>query len=75
MHLLVRDRFDTASIAAKITIPTLIIHGANDDQVPTHMGRTLAGIFPNATLQIREGRGHNDLWEEPIGAEIAKFVR
>lgn len=75
VHALVRDRFDTASIAAKITMPTMIIHGANDNQVPTHMGRKLSTIFPNATLQIVEGHGHNDLWEAPIAAAIAEFVK
>lgn len=62
---LVRDRFESASKAKGISLPVLLVHGSEDEVIPTHMGRTLAGLFPNATLRIIEGAHHNDLIDRP----------
>ena len=62
---LVRDRFDSAWKAKDLTLPVLLVHGSEDEVIPTHMARTLAKIFPNATLQIVDGAHHNDLIDRP----------
>ncbi|MBW2060837.1 MAG: alpha/beta hydrolase [Deltaproteobacteria bacterium] len=49
---------------AKVTTPTLVIHGADDPLVPVEGGRDTASAIPEAELLIIEGMGH-DL---PIGA-------
>lgn len=62
-RLLVRDRFDTASKAASVGVPVLIIHGEQDTLIPVEMGRRLGTRFPRATVQTVPGAGHNDVLE------------
>lgn len=53
------DRFDTASKAARIALPTLIVHGEDDEIVPFEMGKTLATTIPGATLVPVPGMTHS----------------
>jgi uncharacterized protein len=62
VRLLLRDRFDSASKAPGVRLPVLIIHGENDTLVPADMGRTLAGLFPDARLELIATGEHNDLF-------------
>lgn len=41
-----------------ITLPTLVIHGADDPLVPPACGKDIADNIRNATLMIVEGMGH-----------------
>ncbi|MBS1151082.1 MAG: hypothetical protein H6Q89_2780 [Myxococcaceae bacterium] len=75
-RLLVRDRFDSASKARDISVPVLLIHGGQDEIVPTRMSRTLATLFPKATLRIVEGAHHNDLVDRPeVIDALVNFAR
>jgi pimeloyl-ACP methyl ester carboxylesterase len=56
------DRYDTLSKAPSLRVPTLIVHGEEDELVPFAMGRTLAQAIPGATLRAVPGRHHNDLF-------------
>lgn len=57
-----KDRFDTFSLAPKIRVPVLILHGTEDDVVPFDMGETLSRRFGTQARFIPiPGRGHNDL--------------
>jgi pimeloyl-ACP methyl ester carboxylesterase len=62
--LIVRDRFDSASKAPSIAVPTLIVHGKEDTLIPIAMGRELARRFRHARIVECDGRGHNDLFAE-----------
>jgi hypothetical protein len=62
MRFLMRDVFDTLGKADEIKVPTLIVHGDDDEVVPYAMGRTLALRLPNATLLTIPGGRHNDLF-------------
>ncbi|AKQ63602.1 hydrolase of the alpha/beta superfamily [Myxococcus hansupus] len=62
--LLARDRYDTASKAASVTLPVLIIHGEEDDLIPVAMGRKLGTLFPHAVVETVAGAGHNDVLED-----------
>ncbi len=42
-----------------ITVPTLVIHGADDPLVAVEAGEDTAANIPNARLEIIEGMGHN----------------
>lgn len=55
---LLSDRFDTGSKAARIALPTLIVHGEDDEIVPFEMGKALAGEIPGATLLRVPGMNH-----------------
>ncbi|MFP2959149.1 alpha/beta hydrolase [Myxococcus sp. 1LA] len=65
VRLLARDRFDTASKAAAMKLPVLIIHGEEDDLIPVSMGRRLGTLFPHAVVETVAGAGHNDVLEDP----------
>jgi pimeloyl-ACP methyl ester carboxylesterase len=56
----------TARLRA-LTIPTLVIHGADDPLVNVSGGRATAAAIPGAELVILKGMGHDlprDLWPE-----------
>lgn len=71
------DRFDTVSKVQAIHVPTLIVHGDEDEVVPFAMGRALASILPDAKLFTVKGGHHNDLftaWGEQVLARIAEHA-
>ena len=59
------DRFDTLSKAPALRVPTLVIHGDEDEVVPFAMGRQVAAAIPGATLRVVRGGHHNDLFPSP----------
>jgi uncharacterized protein len=76
VRLLVLDRFDTAALAPKISIPVLIVTGAEDEIVPSEMGERLSRLFPNARFRRLAGRHHNDILGEPaLFDEIFEFIQ
>lgn len=62
---LVPDRWETDGLADRITSPTLLVHGSEDDLVPPRMSEALAAAIPAAERRVVPGRNHNDLWEAP----------
>jgi fermentation-respiration switch protein FrsA (DUF1100 family) len=60
--LVVGDRFDTLAKAPRIALPTLIVHGRDDELIPWEMGHELARVLPAARLVTVEGGHHNDLF-------------
>jgi pimeloyl-ACP methyl ester carboxylesterase len=78
VRLLMRERFATLEKAPRIAVPTLVLHGTDDELVPYAMGRRIAAALPRARLVTVPGGHHNDLFLGP-GArffdEVARFVR
>jgi pimeloyl-ACP methyl ester carboxylesterase len=76
-HLLMSERFDSFSKAARVTMPALLLHGTDDGVVPYAMGKALAAALPRARLITVPGGHHNDLF---LGEgwrffdEVAEFV-
>lgn len=60
--ILVSDRFDTLEKSARIRVPTLVIHGDQDELIPHEMGAAIARAIPGARLVTVEGGHHNDLF-------------
>jgi class 3 adenylate cyclase/pimeloyl-ACP methyl ester carboxylesterase len=48
---------DVSAEAPRVSVPTLVVHGRDDQPVPVDAGRTLASLIPNAHFEIVEG-GH-----------------
>ena len=72
---LVRDRFDSASKAARVKVPVLVVHGDADEIVPYPLGAKLAPML-NAELLTVKGAHHNDLWEQQdVRKRIAGFLK
>jgi len=59
---LLPDRFDSASKAGAIHVPTLIIHGDADEIVPFAMGTRLAKLIVGSTFVRVESGRHGDLF-------------
>ncbi|EJU09262.1 alpha/beta hydrolase fold protein, partial [Sphingomonas sp. LH128] len=61
-----------------ITVPTLVLHGDDDQVVPyKNAGVLQAEILPNATLKIYEGYSHGMLTvnAETINPDLLAFVQ
>lgn len=65
VRLLMRDRFDSSSRAAAITIPTLIIHGTGDEVIPFDLGHELSQRIAGSKFLAVKGAHHNDIWGNP----------
>lgn len=76
VRLLMRDRLDSASRAAEVKVPVLVIHGTDDEVIPFDLGQTLATKFTAGRfVQVPRGH-HNDLWGNPqVVHEVMRFVR
>jgi fermentation-respiration switch protein FrsA (DUF1100 family) len=77
--LLMQDRFATLAKAPEIRVPTLIIHGDQDEEVPFAMGQRLASAIAGASFHPIAGGHHNDLlyrwsWRDEVVETIATFV-
>lgn len=57
-------------VLPKITVPTLVIHGADDPLLPVEHGEDTAALIPGAGLEVINGMGHNlppGLYEKVVG--------
>jgi pimeloyl-ACP methyl ester carboxylesterase len=64
---------------AAITVPTLVVHGAEDPLFPAPHGAALAGIIPGARLLVLEHTGHEVPppadWDTVISAIVDHTTR
>ena len=73
-----KDRFDTLGKAPRIAMPTLVVHGTEDEIVPFAMGQRVAAAIPGARFFAVEGGHHNDvmrLWRRQVLDELDRLVR
>ncbi len=49
----------------QLEMPTLVIHGTEDEMLPVQNGRLIAEHIPGAELEIFDGVGHLFFWEQP----------
>jgi len=66
------NNLDLTEETGKISVPALIICGAEDKMVPPDFSRQLAAGISKATLEIVEGAGHMVMLERP--AEFNLFL-
>lgn len=64
---------DTNARLAQLAMPTLVVHGTDDQLLPVQNGRLVASLIPGARLEIFEGVGHMFFWERP--ERSAELVR
>ncbi len=77
VRLLLRHHLDNLSLAPKIQVPALIIHGDTDRiQDSSHAQKLAAAWGGDHELIILEDRGHNDLLEaEEAWKKVVEFIR
>lgn len=68
---------DHRATLARVDVPTLVLHGTDDDQCPLPHGRLIADGIPGAELTVWTGCGHNPMAHDPAGvaAALAAFLR
>lgn len=63
---------DTASCAAGISVPVLVVAGLEDKMTPSAGAEELAGLFAHADMASMPGAGHMMMAEKP--AETARII-
>lgn len=75
---LARYALDVSALAARISVPTLVMHARDDRVVPFEEGRLVGATIPGARFVPIEGRNHILLAHEPgwhrFVAEFRSFV-
>jgi pimeloyl-ACP methyl ester carboxylesterase len=72
-HLRVSDSHDASPLLARITAPTLVLHGSDDLMVPIDNAELIAARIPDATVRIYAG-GRHGFFDE-CAAEVTPTVR
>jgi pimeloyl-ACP methyl ester carboxylesterase/DNA-binding CsgD family transcriptional regulator len=71
-------QIDVTDLAPQVSVPTLVLHGGQDANVPFEEGRQLAALIPNARFVPLNSRNHLLLEHEPAWerflAEIRNFL-
>jgi pimeloyl-ACP methyl ester carboxylesterase/DNA-binding CsgD family transcriptional regulator len=70
-----RAHVDVKALAAKVRIPTLVIHAREDVVVPLSTGRQLAALIPGAEFVELDSRNHILLEGEPAWERFCSTVR
>jgi pimeloyl-ACP methyl ester carboxylesterase len=68
---------NVADLIKSITVPTLVVHGAEDLLIPPEYGRLTAELIPGATFKLVEGMGHDipPALGQPLSAIILEHMR
>lgn len=61
-----KERRDSTQILGAIQIPTLIIHGADDQIIPVEEAEAMASAIPGARLKVLPDAGHLVNLEQPV---------
>jgi len=56
---------DASGRLANLGAPTLVVHGTEDEMLPSVNARVIASHIPGARLEILDGAGHLFFWEQP----------
>jgi pimeloyl-ACP methyl ester carboxylesterase len=56
---------DTSRCLAALRSPTLVLHGTEDEMIPSSNAHMVHERLPNGRLQILDGAGHLFFWEQP----------
>jgi len=58
-------KHDTSARLAEISVPTLVVHGTDDQMLAAANAEIVAGLIPGARLELLDGVGHLFFWEQP----------
>jgi hypothetical protein len=75
IDLLLRARFDNIGKIGKVTVPLLVVHGANDLVIPIRFARRLyaAGQDPKEMAEL-DGANHQDLYSFGADKKISSWL-
>ena len=71
-----RDRPDSTPDLAGLDVPTLIVHGADDQLIPVSEAEAMEKALPQAKLVVVKGAGHLPNLENPevFNDAVRKFL-
>jgi pimeloyl-ACP methyl ester carboxylesterase/DNA-binding CsgD family transcriptional regulator len=69
------SQIDVLDRLPSIPVPTLVVHGDQDERVPLELGRQVASLLPNAKFITVPTRNHLLLAEEPAWQNLLDEVR
>jgi 3-oxoadipate enol-lactonase len=71
-----RDRESAVPLLPSIAVPTLVLHGSDDQLIPLAEARAMAGAIPGAQLAVIPAAGHMAPVEQPVnsGRVIREFL-
>lgn len=76
LHRRASRRHDAWDELGQITVPTLVIHGADDAMTPAGNATRLAEMIPGAELALRPGMRHGYYLEDPSASRLViDFLR
>jgi pimeloyl-ACP methyl ester carboxylesterase/DNA-binding CsgD family transcriptional regulator len=68
-------RLDVTELAARVNVPTLVLHARQDNLIPFRKGRQLATLIPGAQFVPLESQNHVLLEDEPAWPKFLTAVR
>lgn len=69
------DNFDVSELLAKVSVPTLVIHGRNDGVQPLDEGRKLASGIKGSEFVLLDSSNHAPLKQEPAWDRLFEAIR
>lgn len=71
-----RDRPDSTPILGQISVPTLVVHGEEDQVIPKSEAEAMAAAIPNSQLRLIAQAGHVPNLEQAaeFNATVAAFI-
>jgi non-heme chloroperoxidase len=68
---------DATAVMAKLSLPVLVTHGAEDKNAKLDTAKYTASVIPGAKLSVYDGIGHSPFYEDAtrFNGELAAFVR
>ncbi len=76
VRLILREEYDSLAAAAKVTVPSLVLHGTIDPLIPFKQGGLVAQALPQVIWVPVLGYGHNDVVNAPsLWVELFQFLR
>jgi pimeloyl-ACP methyl ester carboxylesterase/DNA-binding CsgD family transcriptional regulator len=72
--LTARSEVNVRHLLPQVSVPTLVIHGRNDEVVPFSSGKVLASEIPNAEFIELDSRNHILMADEPAWARFKEVV-
>ena len=76
-----RDRTDSTPLLPGIKVPTLIIHGADDQIIPVSEAQVMQAAIPGARLEVLQNAGHMlnleqaDRFNEAVANFLVQFSK
>ncbi len=70
--LAIFSRKNTRDRVRTISVPTLVVHGADDLLIPPGRGKETADLIPGATFKLVDGMGHDT--PPGLGKQLAEIV-